>query len=50
VDAAYEELRAKGVEVNKPDVTWYGMKQMSLQDPDGYGLCFQWEAKADAAK
>jgi hypothetical protein len=22
----------------------YGMKQMSLRDPDGYGLCFQWEA------
>jgi hypothetical protein len=28
----------------------YGMKQMSLRDPDGYGICFQWETKADAAK
>jgi catechol 2,3-dioxygenase-like lactoylglutathione lyase family enzyme len=48
VDAAYEELRAKGVEVSRPRVAPYGMKQMSLRDPDGYGLCFQWEAKAEA--
>ncbi len=46
VDAAYEELRAKGLEVQKPKVAPYGMKQMYLLDPDGYGICFQWEAKA----
>lgn len=45
VDAAYEELRAKGVEVQEPSVAPYGMKQMYLGDPDEYGLCFQWEAK-----
>ena len=50
VDAAYKELRAKGVEVEKPQVARYGMKQMSLRDPDGYGLCFQWEAQPDAPK
>jgi hypothetical protein len=33
------------VDVSKPNVAPYGMKQMSLRDPDGYGLCFQWEAK-----
>jgi len=44
VDGAYEYLRAKGVEVSKPKVAWYGMKQMSLKDPDGYGICFQWKA------
>jgi len=44
VDAAYEELRARGVAVEKPIVTGYGMKQMNLVDPDGYGLCFQWKA------
>ena len=22
----------------------YGMKQLGLKDPDGYGLCFQWRA------
>jgi catechol 2,3-dioxygenase-like lactoylglutathione lyase family enzyme len=42
VDAAYEELRAKGVAAGKPKVAPYGMKQMNVRDPDGYGLCFQW--------
>jgi hypothetical protein len=50
VDAAYEELRAKGVDVSKPHVASYGMKQISLRDPDGYGLCFQWEAKTDSSQ
>jgi glyoxylase I family protein len=45
VDAAYDELRGKGVTLNKPVVTGYGMKQMSLSDPDGYALCFQWSAQ-----
>ena len=44
VDAAYEELRAKGVDVKEPKVAPYGMKQMYLSDPDGFGLCFQWRA------
>ena len=35
---------AKGVEVDKPKVAPYGMKQMYFVDPDGYGLCFQWQA------
>jgi catechol 2,3-dioxygenase-like lactoylglutathione lyase family enzyme len=42
VDAAYEELREKGIAVKPPKVALYGMKQMSLRDPDGYELCFQW--------
>jgi glyoxylase I family protein len=45
VDAAYKELRSKGVEAEKPAVTYYGMKQMRLHDPDGYRLYFQWPAK-----
>jgi glyoxylase I family protein len=44
VEAAYEQLRAKGAPVKKPIVAPYGMKQMGLRDPDGYGICFQWEA------
>jgi hypothetical protein len=44
LDAAYEELLGKGVTAKKPVVTWCGMKQMYLRDPDGYGLCFQWSA------
>jgi len=44
VDSAYEYLHAKGVDVSKPKVAWYWMKQMSLKDPDGFGICFQWKA------
>jgi len=45
VDAAYEELRGKGVAVKPPNVAPYGMKQLYFRDPDGYGICFQWPAK-----
>jgi glyoxylase I family protein len=45
VDAAYRQLRGKGVAVNAPSVAGYGMKQMYLTDPDGYELCFQWPVK-----
>jgi glyoxylase I family protein len=45
VDAAHEELRSKGVTVKAPLVTGYGMKQMYIHDPDGYGLCFQWRVE-----
>ena len=45
VDAAYKELSSKGVNVKKPSITGYGMKQMYLRDPDGYALCFQWSAR-----
>ncbi len=44
VDAAYQELRSRGVEMAQPKVAPYGMKQMYLRDPDGYGICFQWPA------
>jgi catechol 2,3-dioxygenase-like lactoylglutathione lyase family enzyme len=44
VDAAYRHLRAKGLDVKEPRVAPYGMKQLYLLDPDGYNLCFQWEA------
>lgn len=45
VDGAYAELIAKGVVVDRPPkVAPYGMKQMYLHDPDGFGLCFQWKA------
>lgn len=44
VGAAYEELLSKGVSVQRPKVSPYGMKQLNIRDPDGYGLCFQWRA------
>ena len=42
VDAVYSDLKAKGIDVKEPKVAPYGMKQLYLRDPDGYGLCFQW--------
>jgi glyoxylase I family protein len=45
VEAAYKELRAKGVKVEPPKVAPYGMKQMYLHDPDGFALCFQSSAR-----
>ena len=42
VDAAYDELSAKGIKVKRPVIARYGMKQMYLRDPDGYALCLQW--------
>ena len=44
VDAAYDFLRAQGLDVKPPKIAHYGMKQLYLTDPDGYGLCFQWKA------
>jgi uncharacterized glyoxalase superfamily protein PhnB len=44
VDGAYEFLLSKGIDVKPPAVAPYGMKQLYLTDPDGYGLCFQWKA------
>ncbi len=44
VDGAYAYLRSKGLEISPPKVAPYGMKQLCLTDPDGYGLCFQWKA------
>jgi len=41
LDEAYEYLISKGVSAEKPVVRDYGMRQLCLSDPDGYGLCFQ---------
>jgi glyoxylase I family protein len=46
LDEAYEYLRSKGVAAKKPVVRPYGMRQLSLSDPDGYGLCFQHRVNA----
>lgn len=47
LEAAYEELCSKGLNVSKPVVQAYGMKQIYVHDPDGYNLCFQWPATED---
>jgi|SRR6516164_6443325 uncharacterized glyoxalase superfamily protein PhnB len=42
LDAAYQHLLAHGVQLKAPKVAPYGMNQLWVKDPDGYGLCFQW--------
>lgn len=50
VDGAFAEFVAKGVVIDQPPkVAPYGMKQMYLHDPDGFGLCFQWKAASTSA-
>lgn len=44
LDGAYTLLRDNGLDVQEPTVAPYGMKQLSVTDPDGYRLCFQWPA------
>ncbi len=44
VEAAWAQLTAKGLALEKPKVAPYGMKQLYLRDPDGFGVCFQWQA------
>jgi glyoxylase I family protein len=49
VDAVYAHLRAHGMAVDPPKVAPYGMKQLSLKDPDGFAICFQWPVEAEGA-
>jgi uncharacterized glyoxalase superfamily protein PhnB len=44
VDGAHRELTEKGLRIKPPSVTHYGMKQISFNDPDGYGLVYHWRA------
>lgn len=48
VDGAYAHLQEKGISSKKPTIAPYGMKQLYLNDPDGYVLCFQWRAERQA--
>lgn len=47
IDDAYETLRGRGASPQPPAVASYGMRQMYVQDPDGYMLCFQWPASEE---
>lgn len=49
LDAAYQHLRAQGVDLKPPKVAPYGMKQLWFHDPDGFGLCFQWPASQETS-
>jgi len=41
VDAVHRDLRSRLPGLEPPAETPYGMRQLHLRDPDGYGLCFQ---------
>jgi catechol 2,3-dioxygenase-like lactoylglutathione lyase family enzyme len=40
LDAAYAHFRARGLDVKPPETTSYGMKQLSIKDPDDMGSAF----------
>lgn len=44
LDSAYAYFTRQGVDVKEPKVAPYGMKQLWLDDPDGYVICLQWPA------
>jgi catechol 2,3-dioxygenase-like lactoylglutathione lyase family enzyme len=44
VEAVYRHLKARGVDCEPPQVVDYGMKNLFVRDPDGYGLLFQQNA------
>ena len=40
-DAVFEYLRSKSIDLKPPKDAPYGMRQLYLNDPDGYNICFQ---------
>ena len=49
-DAVYEYLRSKDIVLDPPKDAPYGMRQLYLNDPDGYNLCFQNPIEANESK
>lgn len=45
VDQAYQDLLDRGCDVKPPVTRFYGMRQVTVIDPDGYELCFQQAVK-----
>jgi glyoxylase I family protein len=41
LDAVHATLIAHGIAAESPTTAYYGMQQLYIKDPDGYGLCFQ---------
>ncbi len=50
LEGAYNYLLAQGLDVKEPKVAYYGMKQLYVRDPDGFGLCFQWPATPEMSE
>lgn len=42
LDAAHRRLGEMGFDLAPPVERDYGMRQLGLRDPDGYGVCLQW--------
>ena len=42
-DAMYAELSSRGLKLDPPTVAYYGMKQLTVPEPDGYEICFESE-------
>jgi catechol 2,3-dioxygenase-like lactoylglutathione lyase family enzyme len=40
-DALHAEFHSRGLDLKHPKVSFYGMNQLFVKDPDGYQLCFQ---------
>jgi uncharacterized glyoxalase superfamily protein PhnB len=40
LDGLYSHLKKNGCDVTPPADTTYGLRQLSVRDPDGYELCF----------
>ena len=40
-DQAYAELRTKWHDIRPPKTASYGMRQLYMRDPDGFGVCLQ---------
>ncbi len=41
VDAAWADLKTRGLSPEPPSIAPYGLKRFTVRDPDGYDLCFQ---------
>lgn len=40
LDGLYSHLKKNGCDVRPPADTTYGLRQLSVRDPDGYEVCF----------
>jgi len=46
VDGVYRHLVDHGVEARPPADAPYGMRQLYVEDPDGFTICFQWPVQS----
>lgn len=44
-DVMHAELVSRGLPLSGPTTAYYGMRQVAVQEPDGYSLCFESPAR-----